>query len=88
MSVATEDTGSDAALELRDLQVHVASRRLLGPLDIILRDGECLGLVGESGSGKSVCALAMLGLLPPGLRAQGRLRAGGRDIALGSPAHA
>ena len=33
--------------------------------------GDCLGLVGESGSGKSLTALALLGLLPPGLRGDG-----------------
>ena len=36
--------------------------------------GDCLGLIGESGSGKSLTALALMGLLPPGLRATGHLR--------------
>ncbi|MDQ3288975.1 MAG: ABC transporter ATP-binding protein [Pseudomonadota bacterium] len=87
MTVTVEKPVVDAAMELIDLQVHVGSTRLLGPLDLALRAGECVGLVGESGSGKSLCALAMLGLLPAGLRARGRLRADGHDIALGSPAH-
>jgi oligopeptide/dipeptide ABC transporter ATP-binding protein len=34
-----------------------------------LRRGETLALVGESGSGKSLCALSIMGLLPPGAQA-------------------
>ena len=56
-------------LSLRRLEVHVGSRRLLGPLDLDLVPGQCLGVVGESGSGKSLTALSLLGLLPSGLRA-------------------
>ena len=41
-----------------------------------------LGLVGESGSGKSVTMLAVMGLLPAGLRlVRGEIRLRGRDIA-------
>jgi ABC-type glutathione transport system ATPase component len=58
---------------LRELEVHTAARKLLGPLDLDLHPGRCLGVVGESGSGKSLTALSLLGLLPAGLRAQGTL---------------
>lgn len=75
-------------LALQALTVDTGARRLLGPLDLELRAGECLGVVGESGSGKSLSALSLLGLLPPGLRAEGRLSADGAGIALGSRAHA
>ena len=61
---------------------------LLDGLDLDLHAGQCLGLVGESGSGKSLTALALLGLLPPGLHATGQLSHAGNPIALGSPAHA
>ncbi len=60
-------------LRLRGLEVQAGDRRLLGPLDLDLDAGACLGLVGESGSGKSLTVLALLGLLPPGLSARGRL---------------
>ncbi|WP_374473345.1 ATP-binding cassette domain-containing protein [Arenimonas sp.] len=77
------------ALRLTGLEVHAGERRLLGPLDLALPAGECLALVGESGSGKSLTVAALLGLLPPGLAARGRLHVGqGADIALGSPEHA
>lgn len=79
------------SLSLRALEVHVGARRLLGPLDLALTPGRCLGVVGESGSGKSLTALSLLGLLPPGLRATGTLAHPGGTVALGArvvPAHA
>ena len=75
-------------LSLRRLDVHVGSRRLLGPLDLDLLPGQCLGVVGESGSGKSLTALSLLGLLPSGLRASGGLAHDGIDIALNTRSHA
>ena len=77
-----------SVLSLHGLQVHAGARRLLGPLDLSLQSGQCLGLVGESGSGKSLSIAALLGLMPPGLAMQGELRVDGRVVALGSPAHA
>ena len=76
-----------ALLELRALEVRVDGRALLGPVDLSLHAGQCLGLVGESGSGKSLAVLALLGLLPPGLSATGTLRFGPRALALGSREH-
>jgi peptide/nickel transport system ATP-binding protein len=79
------------SLSLRALEVHAGARRLLGPLDLDLAPGRCLGVVGESGSGKSLTALSLLGLLPPGLRASGTLAHAGGTVALGArvaPAHA
>jgi ABC-type microcin C transport system duplicated ATPase subunit YejF len=60
---------------------------LLQRLDLDLHGGECVGLVGESGSGKSLTALALLGLLPGGLHASGRLLHGDREVALASSQH-
>ncbi|NUO76932.1 MAG: ATP-binding cassette domain-containing protein, partial [Lysobacter sp.] len=77
-----------ATLALKGLCVDAVARRLLGPLDLQLHAGECLGVVGESGSGKSLSALSLLGLLPPGLRATGELSVDGETIAPGSRAHA
>ena len=74
-------------VELEAVQVHAGERRLLGPLSLALEAGQCLGLVGESGSGKSLTGLALLGLLPPGLRASGVLRHRDAPVALGSAAH-
>jgi peptide/nickel transport system ATP-binding protein len=75
-------------LALRGLEVHAGTRRLLGPFDLALAPGRCLGVVGESGSGKSLTALSLLDLSPPGLQARGALTHDGADIAFASPAHA
>jgi peptide/nickel transport system ATP-binding protein len=61
------------SLQLRQLDVYAGTRKLLGPLNLDLHPGQCLGVVGESGSGKSLTALSLLGLLPAGLRACGTL---------------
>ena len=42
--------------------------------------GATLGIVGESGSGKSLMALAILGLLPKEIRAEGRVVLDGIDL--------
>jgi peptide/nickel transport system ATP-binding protein len=45
--------------------------------------GEAYGLVGESGSGKSLTCQAILGLLPRGAAASGRIEVGGSRVELG-----
>ncbi len=79
---------SRPVLAIDGLSIAAGGRSLLDALALQLHAGECLGLVGESGSGKSLTALALLGLLPAGLRAQGQLRHEDRAIALDSPEHA
>jgi len=76
-------------LAVEQLQVWAAGRStpLLGPLDLQIANNDCLGLIGESGSGKSLTALALMGLLPPGLRASGQLRFEGNPVHLLSPGH-
>jgi oligopeptide/dipeptide ABC transporter ATP-binding protein len=54
------DTSQGAVFAVRDLSFDIAA-------------GEVLGLVGESGSGKSLTSLAIMGLLPPALRADGEI---------------
>ena len=76
-------------LRIGALEVTAAGRdtALLGPLDLQLHAGECVGLIGESGSGKSLTVLSLMGLLPPGLQANGRLEFDGESMALLSPRH-
>ena len=62
-------------LALRDLRVEIeADGRTLAPVDgVSLEIGphECVALLGESGCGKSLTALALMRLLPEGLRIAG-----------------
>ena len=72
-------------LEVRDLQVRLAGRggatlHALRGIDLRLDRGECLALIGESGSGKTLTALAVMGLLPEGARATGRIALDGREL--------
>ncbi len=68
-------------LELTDFSIQAPAGAIVSGLDLSLRRGERLGLVGESGSGKSMTALALMGLLPDGLRMAGSLRFDGAELA-------
>ena len=73
-------------LEISDLSLiaHQASGSaldLVRGLNLRLERGQSLGLLGESGSGKSLTALALLGLLPPGVeRIGGRVVFDGKEL--------
>ncbi len=55
--------------------------QIVEDLSLVLAKGEALGLVGESGSGKSMTALALIGLLPPGIRViAGSIHLGSHDL--------
>lgn len=55
-----------------------AGRALVDDVSFSVARGEALVLIGETGSGKSLIAQAMMGLLPPGLTAEGTLALAGR----------
>ncbi|MDH4110680.1 MAG: ABC transporter ATP-binding protein [Gammaproteobacteria bacterium] len=67
-----------------DLATHGKVVSPVGPVDLHLDAGECLGIVGESGSGKSLTLKAILDLLPEGLSrgsgAQQQVAEGGRLV--------
>ncbi|GAC1370556.1 MAG: dipeptide ABC transporter ATP-binding protein [Aquirhabdus sp.] len=62
------------------IQSELDSRVLLDDLSFELKAGRTLALVGESGSGKSITALALLGLLPAGLKASGEVIFEGQSL--------
>ena len=71
------------SLELEKLAVHLQGERplpLIADMSFRLEEGGTLGIVGESGSGKSLLALAIIGLLPGGMRAQGRVLLDGQNL--------
>ncbi|RYF68193.1 MAG: ABC transporter ATP-binding protein [Comamonadaceae bacterium] len=67
----------DTLLTVDDLSVHVGTRALLQGVSFQLRAGQVLTLLGESGAGKSLLAQAVMGNLPPALRAGGEVRLAG-----------
>ncbi|MYV55771.1 ATP-binding cassette domain-containing protein, partial [Streptomyces sp. SID3212] len=59
-------------LDVTGLTIRTESgRALVSDLSFTVEPGGRVGLIGESGSGKSLTALAVMGLLPPGLTASG-----------------
>src|ERR1700758_5256471 len=71
-----------AGLEVENLGIafHDGALSVVRDLSFGIAPGEALGLVGESGSGKSLTARAILGLLPAGAAATGRVRLDGVSL--------
>ncbi len=69
-----------ALLEVRDLRVLVGAVDAVRGVSLELAPGRRTGLIGESGSGKTLTALAVMGLLPQGLRAGGSVTFEGREL--------
>jgi peptide/nickel transport system ATP-binding protein len=67
-------------LEVANLAIRIGGRQLLADMSLSLEDGATLGIVGESGAGKSLLALAIMGLLPAGMRAEGGVLLDGRNL--------
>jgi len=61
-------------LDIADLDIAIAGRRVVRDLSFSIAPGETMALIGESGSGKSMTAAAIMGLLPPGARIAERSR--------------
>lgn len=72
-----------ACLELHDLGITTSEgTALVSGVSIRIDRGGLTALVGESGSGKTLTALAVLGLLPPGLQQRtGAIHVHGIDLA-------
>jgi len=64
-------SASHSILEVKELSLAAASKKLVEGVSLTLDKGESLGLVGESGSGKSLTLRAILGLLPRGVEQVG-----------------
>jgi peptide/nickel transport system ATP-binding protein len=67
-------------LEVQELTVRVGPIEVVHHISFALEAGQRTGLIGESGSGKTLTALAIMGLLPEGLSASGRVLHRGRDL--------
>jgi peptide/nickel transport system ATP-binding protein len=67
-------------LAIGDLSVAIHGAPILRGVSMELSPGQVLGVIGESGSGKSMTALAVMGLLPGGAEASGRILLDGADL--------
>jgi peptide/nickel transport system ATP-binding protein len=67
-------------LTVHDLTVRIGSVTAVHGITLQLHPGQRTGLIGESGSGKTLTALAMIGLLPEGVTASGRVVYGEADL--------
>ena len=67
-------------LEVKHLSVTVGSTVLVDDVSFDLERGSRMGIIGESGSGKTLTALAVMGLLPDGLVAQGSVTLNGENM--------
>jgi oligopeptide/dipeptide ABC transporter ATP-binding protein len=75
----------ETILEIEDLTVHfpisIGTVRAVEGVNLLLEQGEVMGLVGESGCGKSTLGFSILRLLrPPGRIVRGRILYHGQDI--------
>ncbi|HUZ55125.1 MAG TPA: ABC transporter ATP-binding protein [Streptosporangiaceae bacterium] len=77
-----------APVALRAEGLTVVTRRsdgrevaLVREVNLVLHQGEALGLVGESGSGKSLTALSLMRVLPESMRQQGTIELGGLSLS-------
>ncbi|MEU5551350.1 dipeptide ABC transporter ATP-binding protein [Micromonospora sp. NPDC047793] len=70
------------SIENLSVVIHRAGRQVaaLSDVSLTVRPGEVVGLVGESGGGKSMVARAVVGLLPTGAHASGRVRFDDADV--------
>jgi peptide/nickel transport system ATP-binding protein len=71
---------SESVLVVEDLCVRVGGVTAIEDLSFELETGQRTGLIGESGSGKTLTALAIMGLLPEGISATGRVMYRDRDL--------
>ncbi len=74
-----------ALLDIKNLRVEFGTEKspftAVDGLDLIIDQGEVVGIVGESGSGKSVTSLALMGLIDyPGRVKAERMAFDGRDL--------
>jgi peptide/nickel transport system ATP-binding protein len=64
---------AEPLLKVENLQIKSLDQTLVQALSFQLAAGKTLGIVGESGSGKSLTSFSIMGLLPPDLKASGKI---------------
>lgn len=72
-------------LQVDAATVAAPSGPLVAPVSLTLRAGRPFTILGETGSGKSLLAQAIIGMLPEGLQASGRVVVDGAALDLSDP---
>ncbi|HEY0212122.1 MAG TPA: ATP-binding cassette domain-containing protein [Paenirhodobacter sp.] len=72
-------------LTAENVSVHSGTEELVAPVSLALHAGRPFTILGETGSGKSLLAQAIIGTLPGGLRAKGRVTIEGWGLDLARP---
>jgi peptide/nickel transport system ATP-binding protein len=67
-------------LSVRNLSADIHGIGVLSNVSLEIAAGEIVALTGESGSGKSMTALAVMGLLPLGAKAEGQILLDGQNL--------
>jgi putative ABC transport system ATP-binding protein len=60
-----DDRSTASELRVDGVVFEAQGRRILGPLDVVVRAGEPLAVTGPSGAGKTVLCLVLAGVLAP-----------------------
>ncbi len=79
MSAALESY--QGSLVLRGVEISLAERRLIGPLNLSVAPGEIVTLMGPSGCGKSSLLGYLCGTLDPAFRGAGQVMLGADEIS-------
>ena len=86
LDAASATSAAGELLSVRGLRIfartHGQRQTIVSNVDLSIRAGETIGIVGELGSGKSLTARALIGLLPPGVFAEGKVAYRGQDLLL------
>jgi putative thiamine transport system ATP-binding protein len=69
-----------SGLVLDGVSLSLGGKRLLGPLDLAVRPGECASVMGASGSGKSSLLAFLCGTLDPAFATEGQATLDGTSL--------
>ncbi|MCH9845554.1 MAG: nickel ABC transporter ATP-binding protein NikE [Alphaproteobacteria bacterium] len=67
-------------LNITDLSLHLSSNRILQNISLTINKGETLALIGQSGAGKTICAYALMNLLPADASLTGTIELNGQNL--------
>ncbi len=83
--ITAADAASMPLLNLQDIAMHFGAIKALDGVDLVLREGEVLGLMGDNGAGKSTMVKVIAGNLAP---TSGSMLVEGEPVAFQSPSDA